>query len=393
MMKKAVIITCFYSYTYDTRLCYVQKTLEDMGYQCTIITSDFEHRSKKKYTVDSRFVKQIHVIPYKKNVSFSRMFSHFEFAKKAYKLTEQIQPDLIYIGSPPNSCAKTFSRYKRKHPSVKLVLAITDMWPETMPIPCKIKQIASPALALWENLRNHSLKFYNGILFECDLFKDYLSKHIKNSNSKTIYLSKKDSISICKKELKKRYHVSDEIKLAYIGSINNIIDIDMIAKIVKELTQYRIVRVSIIGDGEKKTELINKIQKAGATVDDYGIIYDDDQKYQILSSHHYGLNVMKNTVFVGATMKSLEYLYFGLPMLNTIAGDTKKIIKQYHCGFNLDYRTNESVYKQIAILPEEKYRYLVQQSQKVFLELFSEEAILKKMRYFFETVEHNDVAF
>jgi glycosyltransferase involved in cell wall biosynthesis len=224
------------------------------------------------------------------------------------------------------------------------------------------------------------------------LFKNYLSKYIKNRYSKTIYLSKKDTISICEKEQKREYHVFDELKLAYIGSINNIIDIDMIANIVKKLTQYRSVRVSIIGDGEKKAELIDKIKIAGATVDDYGIIYDDNQKYQILSSNHYGLNVMKNSVFVGATMKSLEYLYFGLPMLNNIAGDTKKIIKQFHCGFNLDYRTKDSVYKQIAVLPEEKYRRLVQHSQKVFLEFFSEKAILKKMRDFFETIEYNDAS-
>ncbi|MBE6864704.1 MAG: glycosyltransferase family 4 protein [Ruminococcus flavefaciens] len=363
-----------------------------MGYQCTIITSDFEHRSKNKYTINSQFVKQVNVIPYKKNVSFSRLFSHIEFAKKAYNLTDHIQPDLIYIGSPPNSCAKIFSKYKRKHPSVKMVLAITDMWPETMPIPGKIKRIGSPTFALWKNIRNHSIKFYNGIIFECDLFKNYLSKYIKNRYSKTIYLSKKDTISICEKEQKREYHVFDELKLAYIGSINNIIDIDMIANIVKKLTQYRSVRVSIIGDGEKKAELIDKIKIAGATVDDYGIIYDDNQKYQILSSNHYGLNVMKNSVFVGATMKSLEYLYFGLPMLNNIAGDTKKIIKQFHCGFNLDYRTKDSVYKQIAVLPEEKYRRLVQHSQKVFLEFFSEKAILKKMRDFFETIEYNDAS-
>lgn len=39
---------------------------------------------------------------------------------------------------------------------------------------------------------------------------------------------------------------------------------------------------------------------------------------------------------VGLTMKSLDYMIGGLPMLNSIGGDTEKLVADYDLGFNVD---------------------------------------------------------
>lgn len=44
--------------------------------------------------------------------------------------------------------------------------------------------------------------------------------------------------------------------------------------------------------------------------------------------------MMKPEVTVGLTMKSVEYLYWGLPLLNTIGGDTWRFIEESQAGFN-----------------------------------------------------------
>jgi len=50
---------------------------------------------------------------------------------------------------------------------------------------------------------------------------------------------------------------------------------------------------------------------------------------------HFGINIMKESVCVGLTMKSMDYFEYGIPLLNNIKGDTWKIIEKYGVGYNL----------------------------------------------------------
>ena len=47
------------------------------------------------------------------------------------------------------------------------------------------------------------------------------------------------------------------------------------------------------------------------------------------------INIMKESVCVGLTMKSMDYFEYGIPLLNNIKGDTWKIIEKYGVGYNL----------------------------------------------------------
>lgn len=74
---------------------------------------------------------------------------------------------------------------------------------------------------------------------------------------------------------------------------------------------------------------------AGGTPVDYDAIYDDDRKREILHDRHFGLNIYKEDVKIGLTMKSVDYIQFGLPLLNSISGDTKALIRRYD-GFGIN---------------------------------------------------------
>ena len=45
--------------------------------------------------------------------------------------------------------------------------------------------------------------------------------------------------------------------------------------------------------------------------------------------------MMKSTVEVGLTMKSVSYFQLGLPIINNIKGDTWNLIKEYDAGINI----------------------------------------------------------
>ena len=76
-------------------------------------------------------------------------------------------------------------------------------------------------------------------------------------------------------------------------------------------------------------------EDSGAKVIDHGKIYNQEEKKGIFDSCHYGLNIMKPSVCVGLTMKSIDYFEFGLPIINNIKGDTWEAIEKYDCGVNL----------------------------------------------------------
>jgi len=88
--------------------------------------------------------------------------------------------------------------------------------------------------------------------------------------------------------------------------------------------------------------LIEEVKGSGAIVEDYGKVYDPKEKQQIFDKCHFGLNIMKDTVCVDLTLKSIDYFQHGLPILNNIQADTTKIVDKYNVGFNI---TDENISK------------------------------------------------
>ena len=64
---------------------------------------------------------------------------------------------------------------------------------------------------------------------------------------------------------------------------------------------------------------------------------------------------MKNTVFVGMTMKSLDYFSYGIPMINNIGGDIEKMIIEEDIGFNISANNLKSCVADILKISEKNY--------------------------------------
>mgnify|MGYP000267996610 CR=1 FL=1 len=323
---KVVITNCFD--TFEDRVDLVHEFFKEQGDEVTVIQSDFRH-IKKVYREESKddfiFVRSK---SYYRNLSVVRLYSHYMFSSSAYKLVEDLKPDLLYTFVPPNSLAKFAFIYKQKHENVKLIVDLIDLWPETMPIG-KVKNF--PPFTLWSAMRDNSLKYADFVITECDLYQTVLRDVLKDVKVETVYLAKREISVVTNPQLSE-----DEIHLAYLGSINNIIDIPKIKDIIKAIKEIKPVVLHIIGDGEKKQELINAAKSCGASVKYYGKIYSPQEKQDIFDKCHFGLNIMKKSVCVGLTMKSVDYFQHGLPIINNIPADTANIVEKYGVGINLD---------------------------------------------------------
>ena len=328
-LNKVCIINAFD--TYEHRADLLHACFAQLGAEVVVYTSDFSHFEKCQRSGHKPEFRYFHAIPYMKNMSINRMKSHAKLAEDIFAAVEEETFNLLWVMLPPNSFAKEAAKYKSRHQAVKLIFDLIDLWPETMPI-SRFKSF--PPFTHWKNLRNKNIICADRIVTECHLYHQKLPNSVRDSLC-TIYLARTEKEYISKPTLS-----SKRIVLCYLGSINNIIDISGIANLICNIKKYKDVVIHIVGDGEKRDEFISSFKSAGAEVLYHGKIYDKMEKQKIFDVCHYGLNFMKKSVFVGLTMKSMDYFEAGLPILNNIYGDTWDFIEKNCLGYNISSITD-----------------------------------------------------
>lgn len=364
--KNAILISC--SDHYNNRIHVMDHCLQEKGFHTTYITSDFDHNSKKKFVCSVEGSVQLQAKPYMKNLSLARIISHRNFARDVFRYIEGLDeaPDFIHVQLPPNFLGHYAAKYKRRHPEVKIFFDIFDMWPETFP-GGKIKKLLAPVFKVWAWIRNHSLSSADFITCECEMFRELLK--LDDKKSETIYLSRELY------EPKLPVILDDEkIHLCYLGAINNIINIPDICSLIKEISDNKPVVLHIIGKGEREQEFMDGAKAAGAEVIFHGAVYDEDKKEEIMSRCHFGLNIMKSSVCVGLTMKSLDYFRFGLPIINNIKGDTTRFVKERGIGIQLD----ENCADKLLSMESDDLLRMRDEVKKLFAQCFEEKVIEDK---------------
>ena len=222
---------------------------------------------------------------------------------------------------------------------------VIDMWPESFPVAFLRK---TPLFAIWKKPRTEGFNLADYIVAECDY---YLSE-IKPENlgsAKVLKLFKGITNEHRNEVLKSLDNYSSGINkgtitLCYLGSINNIIDLDSIKTVVSALLsdQYRIV-FHIIGDGSSRDQFVEMLTALGCEVEYHGKVFDEKVKRQILGKCDFGINMMRRNIKVGLTLKSIDYLNNGLPIINNIPGDTWSFVDNNGVGINFDGDTEQLV--------------------------------------------------
>ena len=324
---KAYVIT--HSSSYEARAEAVGKWLAAAGCDVTWVYSDFHHLSGETLVRREPGHVYLHMKPYRKNLSVRRLSSIRAFAGDVEKFLSGRQIDLLYMIVPANSFVPVARRIKERT-GAKVVLDINDLWPESLPVD-HVQGL--PPMRMWKDLRDRDIDCADLIFTECALFRDMLD--LPAEKTKVLYwtgierpeTAGEGAAAPCEDGV---------LDIAYIGSINYIIDMDAIAGLTEELCRRTRVRVHVVGEGETKDKFIERLKDAGAEVADHGVTYDAAEKAAILSKCRFGLNMMVPQVKVGLTMKSLDYLAHGVPLLNNIPGDTWELVEEYDAGVNID---------------------------------------------------------
>lgn len=364
-MRKVLIVSCFIDKIENARPYLAYKFFRN-NYDTKVIYSEFSHTFKKyiKYE-DENFI-PVKTLGYKRNISFSRILSHIIFALKIKGIIKKEKPDLIYVTIPPNAAAYSVIKIAGKNKETKVIIDIVDIWPETLPIPIVCKRYFNFFIGwFWKYLRNYALKRADYIVCQSNYFKQKLA--LKGNNIQVIHLAK----IIKYREKPTVDAVSGKvIKIAYLGSMNTITDFDALLKISKALGLNNI-EITLIGDGEKKDWLLSALKENNIKYTYFGKIFEEEKKKELLSKCDFGFNGYKSDTEVALSYKSIDYLSYGLPLINSAKNDTWDYVEKYNIGFNYNENTIDQLIKNLKTLKSKELEKMKKNAYQCFLENFT----------------------
>lgn len=377
-MKKIIIISCFD--WYEKRLQYIKKYYESRNYQVQIVLSDFDHINKKKIHKlrDVEGITYINTIPYYKNISLKRIISHILFSIKIKKIVSKYSPDVLYSLIPPNYLVTVLSRLKKQKRYI-LIYDVIDLWPENFPLDKFSKTFP---YKVWRNIRDKKIDCADFIVLECNFYKEFLPDSISDSKFYTLYISKDDKNNF--ENPKYIEYDQNYIDVCYLGSINFIIDVDKIVDVLLKISQIKPIRIKVIGAGENTEYFLTMLKKNNFQVEYYGAIYDWNKIVELFKTCYFGINIYKTNIKVGVTIKSIDYFQLGLPILNSVKGDTTSIVKKYRAGINVEQFNSNEIVKIVENIYEEKKKV-----RMLFEKKFDSSSILERIEWLEDTLKKN----
>jgi len=358
----------------------IYKVLNSYGYDTKVAYSIFSHSRKiyRKYS-NPNFI-TINTQKYENNISITRLFSHVIYCANIVRHLFKNSYHLIYIIVPPNFTAGIIiSMFKKNR---YIISDFIDVWPEAFPFSPIIKKVVLNTIGvLSNNLRKYITNNSDITILESNYFKKFLPTTKLNDPRKL-------KIMLLKKYNYQREHSekSDVISFCYIGNIGEIYDFDSLLYILSQTMENKRVFLNIIGEGNKKEWLIQSIENNCIPYKYYGPIYDERIKCAILSSCWWGFNGYKENTEVSLSYKSIDYLSYGVPMINSAKGDTKEFIDNYMIGFN--YRTNnlDALVKKIINIDNTMLKEMSNNCLEIFNKYFTMKTLKEDIKDILERI-------
>ena len=374
MLKKAIVVSCFFRPDSISRGYLAYKFLSE-SFDVKVLYSRFSHKKKQSVEHAGHDFVAIDAGRYARNISLARVLSHAVFARNVQKYLKKETPDLLYVLIPPNIGGYLAMKAIRGK-CTKVVVDVVDICPEALPVPQGLKILGRFTYApIWKYFRTYALKRSDYILSESQFFVDKLKASRFGRPVKVVHLAKP-----VKRELERKPTVertSDTLVIGYLGSLNNIYDFDSLVKIAT--TSERKVKLHVIGDGEKRDWLLRQLNDNHVEFEYHGEEYDEAVKWEILSSCDFGYNGFKDSTEVALSYKSIDYLSYGLPLINSAKGDTWNLVQEHSIGMNFSSQRIEELVEKLGKLGKQDLETMKRNVREVFMHYFDWTAYVKKM--------------
>jgi glycosyltransferase involved in cell wall biosynthesis len=332
--------------------------LVEKGHNVVLWSSAFNHQAKshrsktyKKIEISSNL--EIRLIPssgYQKTISLSRFYDHCLLAwnlHKKLKLEKSI-PDVGVIGYPPIEASYIMSNWFKKK-NVPFILDVKDQWPHILVsiFPNFLKPIAQFILQPYFYIAKRTMDNSTSISAHVPGYIDWAIKfsgRLKNENDKVFPLTvPQDKIN--PQELKhasdwwanQGIKKSDGLRIIYVGSFSRVYNFDVIFEASKKLENENIKCEFIIcGDGMMNENL----RKKAKSYNNIKIVHWIDRPKIVALSKisDAAIAPYKNSedFIVSIPNKIIDTLMLGLPLISSLEGEVKSLIKKHNIGYFFD---------------------------------------------------------
>lgn len=336
------------------------------GANVTTVASDFDHIRKRTLTGICSNVVRLPVRRYDKNLSFARVLSYWDFARGILRGSVIERASIVVVCVPDYICALAVLLWSRRR-SCAVLIDVVDLWPEALPLPVRWNLLFKRTLGrVFARVRACLFAPASLIFFQSEYFVGlYGSPSLKHR------LLRMCCDTLTFEPIRRAPPLAEKLCLVFLGSINSVTDTESIVALLRALAAVRKVRLAVIGGGNSLFRLQEELRSSDVETVYYGINFDPDVKSSELAGAHFGLNLYRSTTAVAVSYKSMEYLQYGLPLLNSAQGDTSLLVEREGCGFNCNATAIDSAITSLNSLTDEGHAELRANATRVFHTYFS----------------------
>jgi len=293
------------------------------GHDVTLWTSDFSHSRKARRVMDSAFpdpgfcVKMVHTPPYGANICLRRIYSHFALARRWTRLAAaEERPDLVVASSPPLSLCAAARRFCKAR-GVPFVVDVMDAWPETF-------ERVAPRLLLAPLARTARANYRaaDAISAVSERYIDLVRSYGATAPTRLFY----HGIEI-PSGMERTHPAEGDFTIAYAGSMGASYDLATVIEAVKGMDG---VRLELAGKGPQEPGLRALAAGCGRIVF-HGYVGDAELR-AMLARANAAVVPMFPASCVGVPYKLADYAAAGLPVLNSLEGETARLIDENGAG-------------------------------------------------------------
>ena len=356
-----VIISEFcedFSKSDNDRFLYLAKMLtnDSEDNEVEIITSSFQHTTKKhRREPDEQWPFKITFVEepgYPKNVCLKRFQSHYIWGKNVLKYIKKRgkRPDIIYCAVPSLTGPNLVAKYCEKE-NIRFIIDVQDLWPEAFQMVLNLPVVSNFLFAPFTLLANGIYKRADAICAVSDTYCKRAAKvNHKVKDTTTVFLGTElatfDRYAAENPILQKK---DGEIWLAYCGTLGNSYDLTCVIDALSLLNSQRI-RFIVMGDGPRKTEFEDYARQKKVRTEFVGrLTYN--AMCSLLSACDITVNPIAHMAAQSIINKHADYAASGKPVVSTQeSSEYKKLIDDYHMGFNCKNNNSEDLAEKIKLL-------------------------------------------
>lgn len=344
-----ILIVSQYFYPEQFRISDVAVELHKRGHAVTVLTGLPNYPSGEVF---DGFQKSFKTVSDYRGISIIRckirprhkgtinlILNYWSFARNATKRIKKIKDnyDVVFVyGVSPITQAIPAIKYKKKH-HIPVFYYCLDLWPESvLGEQNGHKQISKKGLIYWfaKNLSKYIYKNVDVIGVKCGFFRDYL---------KTTFSIDESKISLLYEHAESDYlKVSDIpvqngiVDFVFLGNIGKIQNCNQIIEAFSKMSDNQSALLHFVGEGSELANIKRKAEILG--VSDRVVFHGHHPLSDIIRFYDladFCVLALSNKTSTGLTIpaKLPGYMAASRPIIASLDGESKTIIKHANCGY------------------------------------------------------------